>query len=111
VWLASAVALGLEVFAGALKLAEQAPQMLDLALVVLLLALGNFEQPDDVFEVFQRFPQVGDDLSDMRDGLLERFAAGRGPRRRRWCGGWRRGYFGDRRKRGFRLRHQRRGFR
>ena len=64
--------------------AEGALQILDFALVINLLALGQFQSFQDVVHFFERVFQVGDDLIDLLDGpgdgrdLGARLALGQG---------------------------------
>jgi len=60
------------VFAGAMELTQCALEILNLALVVDLLAFGEFQRFQNFFHLFERMFQFLDDTVDLVDGLGNR---------------------------------------
>lgn len=60
------------VFAGAMDLAQRALEILNLALIVDLLAFGQFQRLEHFFHLFERMFQFLDDAVDLIDGFADR---------------------------------------
>lgn len=63
---------GMVVLAGAMKLAQRALEALNLALVIDLLALGQFQGFQHFFHLFERMFQFLDDAIDLLNGIGDR---------------------------------------